>query len=174
MLFIGLLIAVAAAVFAGVVLAQNWGGTSHSIDGFGATLGSLTLAEIFLAGIILTAIFFLALWLASTSARMRRRASARRRAEHRSVREEHEAALADRDRLARELEAERASRGAAGAGTAAGYDARHDVPPAGRPDAGATDSDYRSDPAYREAPAYPRDADVYRDEPVERVERRDR
>lgn len=173
MLFIGLLIAVAAAVFAGVVLAQNWGGTSHSIDGFGATLGSLTLAEIFLAGIILTTIFFLALWLASTSARMRRRASARRRAEHRSVREEHEAALADRDRLARELEAERARRGAAGTDTA-GYDARHDVPAAGRHDEAVADPAYRSDPAYRDAPAYPRDADVYRDEPVERLERRDR
>jgi hypothetical protein len=169
MLFIGLLIALAAGVFAGVVLAQNWGGASHTIHGFGATLGSLTLAEIFLAGIILTAIFFLALWLASTSARMRRRASARRRAEHRSVREEHEAALADRDRLARELEAERARRGAVGTDTAAGYDA----PPAGGYDEGAADPAYRSGPAYREAPAYPRDAEVYRDEPVERLERRD-
>lgn len=108
MMFIGLLIALAAAAFAAVVLAENWGGVTYTIHGFGATLGSLTLAEIFLAGIILTAIFFIALWLASVSSIMRRRASARRRAEHRSVREEREALLAERDRLSRELEAERA------------------------------------------------------------------
>lgn len=107
MLFIGLLIALAAAAFAAVVLAENWGGATYTIHGFGATLGNLTLAEIFLAGIILTAIFFIALWLASVSSLMRRRASERRRAEHRTVREEREALLADRDRLARELESER-------------------------------------------------------------------
>ena len=108
MIFLGLLIALAAAAFGAVVLTQNWGGATHTIHGFGATLGSLTLAEIFLAGIILTAIFFLALWLAGLSTRMRRRASIRRREETRSVREEREGLVADRDRLARELEAERA------------------------------------------------------------------
>jgi len=110
MLFIGLLIALAAAVFAGVVLAESWGGATYAIHGFGHYLGSLTLAGIFLAGIIITTIFFLALYMASVSGRMRRRASARRRAEQRSMREEHENAIAERDRLARELEAERASR----------------------------------------------------------------
>jgi len=100
----------AAAVFAGVVLAESWGGATYAIHGFGHYLGSLTLAGIFLAGIIITTIFFLALYMASVSGRMRRRASARRRAEQRSMREEHENAIAERDRLARELEAERASR----------------------------------------------------------------
>lgn len=114
MLFIGLLIALAAAVFAGVVLAEDWGGATYAIHGFGYYLGSLTLAGIFLAGIIITTIFFLALYMASVSGRMHRRASARRRAEHRSIREEHENTVAERDRLARELEAERASRHAAG------------------------------------------------------------
>jgi hypothetical protein len=109
MLIIGLLIALAAAIFVAVVLAEDWGGATYTIHGFGHTLGNLTLAEIFLSGIIITAIFFAALWLASVSNRMRRRASARRRAETRSMREEHENAIADRDRLARELEAERAS-----------------------------------------------------------------
>lgn len=109
MLIIGLLIALAAAVFVAVVLAEDWGGATYTIHGFGHTLGNLTLAEIFLSGIIITAIFFAALWLASVSNRMRRRASARRRAETRSMREEHENAIAERDRLARELEAERAT-----------------------------------------------------------------
>jgi len=110
MLFIGLLIALAAAVFAAVLLAEDWGGATYTIHGFGHVLGSLTLAEIFLSGIIITAIFFMALWLASVSSRLRRRASARRRAEHRAVREDHDNLMAERDRLAGELEAERAGR----------------------------------------------------------------
>lgn len=107
MLLIGLLIALAAAVFAGVLLAQDWGGASYAINGFGHHLGNLTLAGIFLAGIIITTIFFFALYMASVSGRMRRRASARRRAEHRSLREDHENVVAERDRLARELDAQR-------------------------------------------------------------------
>lgn len=117
MLFIGLLIALAAAVFAAVVLAQDWGGTTYAIHGFGHVLGNLTLAQIFLWGIIITAIFFAALWLASLSSMLRRRASARRRAENRAVREERESLLTERDRLARELEAERGARGTAAPGT---------------------------------------------------------
>ena len=131
MLFIGLLIALAAAVFAGVVLAENWGGVTYAIHGFGYHLGSLTLAGIFLAGIIITTIFFVAMYMASVSGRMRRRASARRRAEHRSLREEHENLVAERDRLARELDTERANRS-----TAAGT-------------------------AYPAEPVYPREGDVY-------------
>ena len=113
MLFIGLLIALAAAVFAAVVLAEDWGGATYAIHGFGHVLGNLTLAGIFLSGIIVTAIFFLALWLASVSSIMRRRASNRRRAETRAAREEREGLIGERDRLARELEAERAAHGTA-------------------------------------------------------------
>ncbi len=138
MLIIGLLIALAAAVFAAVLLAEDWGGATYTINGFGRVLGHLTLAEIFLSGIILTAIFFMALWLASVSSKMRRRASARRRAENRAIREEHESTLAERDRLARELDAERA-RNAERQSTA---------DPAAQPDEPAT---------------YPRDTEVYGD-----------
>jgi uncharacterized membrane protein len=112
MLFIGLLIALAAVVFAVVVLAEDWGGATYTIHGFGHVLGHLTLAGIFLCGIIITAIFFAALWMASVSSMMRRRASNRRRAEHRAVRDERESLLDERDRLARELDAERAAHGA--------------------------------------------------------------
>jgi len=129
MLFIALLVALAAVVFAVVVLAEEWGGATYAIHGFGHLLGNLTLAGVFLSGIIITAVFFVALWLASLSSMMRRRASNRRRAESRAAREEHEGLLTERDRLARELQAERAARanaagtgaaaaGAAGAGTA--------------------------------------------------------
>lgn len=142
MLIIGLLIAAAAAAFAAVVLSENWGGAVYTVHGFGHTLGSLTLSWIFLCGIIIAAIFFFAMWMASASTRMRHRASMRRRAETRAIREEHEAALADRDRLARELEAERAGRPA--------HDTTviHDRPVVDERGA-----------------AYPRAADVYR-EPV--------
>lgn len=146
MIILGLLIALAAAVFAAVVLAQNWGGATHTIHGFGATLGSLTLAEIFLAGIILTAIFLLALWLAGLSNRMRRRASLRRREQTRSVHEEREGLVADRDRLARELEAERArSQPSYPRGEAAEPYPSQSYP---REEAGGV---------YREAPVYPTD-----------------
>jgi hypothetical protein len=111
MLFIGLLIALAAVVFAVVVLAEDWGGATYTIHGFGHVLGHLTLAGVFLCGIILTAIFFAALWMASVSGRMRHRASTRRRAENRAMRGERESLIDERDRLARELEAERAARG---------------------------------------------------------------
>jgi len=110
MLLIGLLIMVAAAVFAGVVLSENWGGPTYEIDGFGRVLGHLTLAQIFIAGVALMAVFVIGLWAASVSSRMRRRASGRRRAETRAAREEREALVADRDRLATELEAARNDR----------------------------------------------------------------
>ena len=157
MLFIGLLIALAAAVFVAVVLAEDWGGPSYTIRGFGHVLGSLTLAEIFLAGIIITAIFFVALWMASVSSMMRRRASARRRAENRSIREEHENTLAERDRLARELETERAgraSRPSSAPGTDPGETRVVELPP----DAPAQQAER---PTIDQSAAYPRDADVY-------------
>jgi uncharacterized membrane protein len=109
MLLIGLLIVVAAAAFAGAVVSENWGGNTYTVHGFGHVLGHLTLAEIFLSAVILTTIFFLGLWVASVSSRIRRRTSSRRRAEARATREERDALLAERDRLARELDTERAA-----------------------------------------------------------------
>src|SRR5664279_2209038 len=107
MLLIGLLIMAAAAVFAGVLLSENWGGTTYQVDGFGHVLGHLTLAEIFIAGLALMVIFVLGVWSVSVSSRIRKRASGRRRAETRAAREERDALLADRDRLASELAASR-------------------------------------------------------------------
>jgi uncharacterized membrane protein len=105
MLLIGLLILVAAAAFAGVLISENWGGGTFAIKGFGHVLGHYTLAQIFISGIVLTAIFFFGVWAASVSTRIRRRASSRRRAESRAAREEHDELVAERDRLARELAA---------------------------------------------------------------------
>jgi uncharacterized membrane protein len=110
MFLIGLLIMVAVAVFVGFVISDNWGGATSSISGFGHTLGHLTLAGIFIAGIASAAVFFIALWLVTVSSRMRRRASKSRRAETRAAREERDALQVERDRLSTELEAERASR----------------------------------------------------------------
>lgn len=104
MLILGFLIVVAVAVFAGVVLSDNLGGSTVSIAGFGHTLGHLTQAEIFLSGVVLTAIFFVGAWLIMLSSRMRRRASRSRRAETRAARQEREEIAAERDRLAGELE----------------------------------------------------------------------
>ena len=109
MLIIGFLIVVAVAVFAGVVLSDNWGGSTVSITGFGHVLGNLTMAEVFLSGVVLTAIFFVGAWLIMLSSRMRRRASRTRRAETRAARQEREEIAAERDRLARELENARAN-----------------------------------------------------------------
>jgi hypothetical protein len=109
MLIIGLLIVVAAAAFAGVVVSENWGGGTYAVKGFGHVLGHYTLAQIFLSGVVLTAIFFFGLWAASVSTRLRRRASSRRRAESRAAREEHDELVAERDKLARDLAAQRAA-----------------------------------------------------------------
>jgi uncharacterized membrane protein len=109
MLIIGLLIVVAAAAFAGVVVSENWGGGTYAVKGFGHVLGHYTLAQIFLSAVILTAIFFFGLWAASVSTRLRRRASSRRRAESRAAREEHDELVAERDKLARDLAAQRSA-----------------------------------------------------------------
>ncbi|MBX6371176.1 MAG: hypothetical protein IRZ02_02820 [Acidothermus sp.] len=107
MLVLGLLLAVAAAAFGAVVTVEDWGGPTYPINGFGHHLGDLTLAEVFLAGVILCAIFFFGLWLSSVSSTLRRRRSLRRRAEARALREQYEEIAAERDRLARELESYR-------------------------------------------------------------------
>ena len=109
MLILGFLIVVAVAVFAGVVLSDNWGGSTTTIAGFGHVLGHLTMAEVFLSAVVLTAIFFVGAWLIMLSSRMRRRASRTRRAETRAARQEREEIAAERDRLARELEKARAN-----------------------------------------------------------------
>lgn len=109
MLIIGLLIVVAAAAFAGVVVSENWGGPTYTVKGFGHVLGHYTLAQIFLSAVVLTAIFCFGLWAASVSTRLRRRASSRRRAENRAAREEHDGLVAERDKLARDLAAQRAT-----------------------------------------------------------------
>jgi hypothetical protein len=131
MLIIGLLILVAAAAFAGVLISENWGGGTFAIKGFGHVLGHYTLAQIFISGIVLTAIFFFGLWAASVSTRIRRRASSRRRAESRAAREEHDELVAERDKLARELAAAHRATPVAAPAVATGQPA---YVPAGQPE----------------------------------------
>jgi hypothetical protein len=100
MLIIGLLIVIAAVVVGAVEIAQNWGGPTYTIHGFGQT-GHFTLAEIFIAG----------MWLTAVSSRLRRRAAQQRRVEARDAKADREAAIADRDRLASALQRERAAHG---------------------------------------------------------------
>jgi hypothetical protein len=110
MLIIGLLIVIAAVVFGAVEIAQNWGGPTYTVHGFGQT-GHFTLAEIFIAGLVLAAIFFVGLWMTAVSSRLRRRAAQQRRVEARDANADREAAIADRDRLASALQRERAAHG---------------------------------------------------------------
>ena len=130
MLLIGLLILVAAAAFAGVLTSENWGGGTFAIKGFGHVLGHYTLAQIFISGIVLTAIFFFGVWAASVSTRIRRRASSRRRAESRAAREEHDELVAERDQLAGELAAQRKATPVAAPAVVSGQSA---YVPAGQP-----------------------------------------
>jgi hypothetical protein len=130
MLLIGLLILVAAAAFAGVLISENWGGGTFAIKGFGHVLGHYTLAQIFISGIVLTAIFFFGVWAASVSTRIRRRASSRRRAESRAAREEHDELVAERDQLAGELAAQRKATPVAAPAVVSGQSA---YVPAGQP-----------------------------------------
>ena len=109
MFVIGLLVAAAAAVFVAVVTIEDWGGPAYTIHGFGHVLGHLTLAEVFIAGLGISAIFFLALWFAGYMNSVQRRRSAQRRAEARALRENYDAVRADRDRLAREAAAQSGS-----------------------------------------------------------------
>jgi|SRR5882672_9035025 len=106
MLILGLVLVVVSAG-AGVLLISynSAGGPEQMITLFGRDLGGVNALQAFVAGIVVALVFCLGWWLVARAERQRRAV----RSEYRAVRREARAAGAERDRLARELERERAS-----------------------------------------------------------------
>ncbi|HWG23768.1 hypothetical protein [Actinospica sp.] len=73
LLLVGLVLLAATGAFAGLVIAYNQAGPDYTVVMFGNTLGTLTSMQIFLAGIALTLVFCLGLWMVALGARTRRR-----------------------------------------------------------------------------------------------------
>jgi len=113
MLIIGLLLVVLSAAAVTLLVAYNSsGGTDQTIVLFGRDWLNVTALEAFLAGIGLTLLFSLGVWMIVATERRRRTV----RSEYRSVRrearaaaKERDSAARERDELARQLEEERAA-----------------------------------------------------------------
>ena len=74
LLLLGLALLAATGAFVGLLIAYNPSGPDYTVMMFGNSLGTLTSLQIFLAGIALTLVFCLGLWMTVLgAARMRRR-----------------------------------------------------------------------------------------------------
>lgn len=103
MLIIGLLLVLLSAAAVVLLLAYNSGGPEQTIVLFGREIADATPADTFVAGIVLTLIFCLGLWMVVATGRQRRLARSKYLAEHRRA----EAVAAERDELAEQLARQR-------------------------------------------------------------------
>jgi len=101
MLILGLLLVLLSAAVATILIAYNGGGTAQTVTAFGRDLADVTLLEAFLAGLVTAAVFLIGL---SLVLRAGRRAK-ENRARFRVARKEAKAAAAERDELAKQLDA---------------------------------------------------------------------
>ncbi|OLF16776.1 hypothetical protein [Actinophytocola xanthii] len=99
MLILGLLLVVASGAAAAVLIAYNSGGTAQTVDAFGRELGDFTLAQAFIAGVVVALVFLLGLAMVMMAGRRGRE----NRARYREARREAKAAAAERDELAEKL-----------------------------------------------------------------------
>lgn len=112
MAVLGLLLMLAAgALTAGVVLSNT---NRISAEAFGVTLSNVSVGGLFVAGVVTALVFALGLWMLLQGMRRARRRRLERREIVRDTRDQTASLAAERDRLEKELEAERARR----AGTA--------------------------------------------------------
>jgi hypothetical protein len=125
MLILGLLLVVLSAAAAALLVAYNSsGGPEQMIALFGRDLASVNPLEAFVAGIVLTLIFGLGVWMVTAAGRRARAV----RSEYRSVRRETRAVAAERDELAEQLAREREAAAAQERDIAAGQPAPGPAP----------------------------------------------
>jgi len=85
---------------AGVLLiAYNDGGTAEAVTVFGRDLGSYTMMQAFIAGLVVALVFMLGMWMIMSAGRRARE----NRSRYRDARKEAKAAAAERDELAEQL-----------------------------------------------------------------------
>jgi uncharacterized membrane protein len=106
MLILGLLL-VAVSGAAGVLLiAYNNGGAAETVTVFGRDLGSYTMMQAFVAGLVVALVFMLGLWMIMSAGRRAKE----NRARYRDARREAKAAARERDELAEQLHREEENR----------------------------------------------------------------
>jgi hypothetical protein len=106
MLILGLVLVVVSAAAGVLLIAYNHsGGPEQTVVLFGRDLAHVTPTQAFIAGMVVALVFCLGVWMVASVSRRR----AAIRADYRAVRREARSAAAERDKLARELERERAT-----------------------------------------------------------------
>lgn len=119
MLILGLLLVVVSGAAAAVLIAYNTGGTTETVSAFGRDLTDVTMAQAFVAGLVVALVFVLGVWLLMSAGRRGRE----HRARYRDARREAKATARERDDLADRLRKEDEVR-------AEQEPAAHPVPPA--------------------------------------------
>jgi ABC-type nickel/cobalt efflux system permease component RcnA len=99
MLILGLLLVVLSGAAGVLLIAYNNGGTAETVSVFGRELGSYTMTQAFVAGLVVALVFMLGLWMIMSAGRRARE----NRARYRDARKEAKAAAAERDELAEQL-----------------------------------------------------------------------
>jgi hypothetical protein len=96
MLILGLVLVVVGGAAAAVLIAYNGGGTPQTVFAFGRDIADVTVLEAFIAGIVVSLVFLLGVWMAVTGGRRGRE----HRARYREARREARLAARERDELA--------------------------------------------------------------------------
>jgi hypothetical protein len=102
MLILGLLLVVVSGAAGVLLIAYNNGGAEQTVTMFGRDWTSVTMAQAFIAGLVVAAVFLLGLWMIMAASR-RARAN---RARYHEVRREAKTAARERDKLAARLDKE--------------------------------------------------------------------
>jgi heme exporter protein D len=106
MLILGLVLVVVSAAAGVLLIAYNHsGGPEQTVVLFGRDLAHVTPTQAFIAGMVVALVFCLGVWMVASVSRRR----AAIRSDYRAVRREARTAAAERDKLARQLERERAT-----------------------------------------------------------------
>jgi hypothetical protein len=101
MLILGLLLVVLSAAVAALLIVYNGGGEAQTVTVFGRDLADATLLQAFVAGLVVAAVFMIGLALVRSASRRARE----NRVRYRAARKEAKAASAERDELAKQLDA---------------------------------------------------------------------
>jgi hypothetical protein len=102
MLILGLLLVVVSGAAGVLLIAYNNGGAAETVTVFGRDLGSYTMMQAFVAGLVVALAFMLGLWMIMSAGRRARE----NRARYRDARREAKAAAKERDELAEQLHRE--------------------------------------------------------------------
>lgn len=102
MLILGLLLLVVSGAAGVLLIAYNNGGTEQTVTMFGRDWTSATMMEAFIAGLVVAAVFLLAVWMVMSAGRRARV----NRSRYHEVRREARQASRERDKLAEQLRKE--------------------------------------------------------------------